>query len=352
MALRWTVATLGLALLSGLSGAGEQSNAARFVGTWRITRGESGGMAMPAELLKVARVTFAKDGKTALALGDKALAGGYKWIGPGKIDISLERPKLDEAIYKFDGKDKVTICVAEGGGKRPTEYSAAAGSHQVILELTRAKAGEEKLSKEELEQNAKLLAKLKGALDSQSSNNLKMIGLAFHNYHDSYKAFPLHAIYSSDGKPLLSWRVAILPYIDEIELYKEFKLDEPWDSANNMKLIKKMPKFYAIPGHKDEEGMTHYQVITGPGTPFDGNKKILIPNLVNGTSNTILAVEAKTPVIWSKPEDLTLPADKNKIPALGVRKDSILLLLFDASVRAEPEATPALRKMMLLKGAD
>jgi uncharacterized protein (TIGR03067 family) len=348
-AIRWTAATLALALLGGLGAAGEQSDAARFLGTWRITRGEADGKPMPAELLKVARLTFSKDGKTALAIGDKALAGGYKLIGPGKIDISLERPRLDEAIYKFDGKDKVTFCISDAG-KRPTEYSSAAGSRQVILELARAKPGEEKLTKEELENVTK---KFEGKADeAQSSNNLKQIGLAFHNYHDANRGFPLHAIYSKDGKPLLSWRVAILPYVEEIELYRQFKLDEPWDSPNNKKLVKQMPRIYKIPGVKDEEGMTHYQLITGPGTPFDGNKQINILKMPNGTSNTILAVEAKAPVIWSKPEDLTLPRDRSKIPELGVRKDSILILMCDGSVRTRREATPALRKMMLLKGDD
>src|SRR4029077_9290448 len=102
----------------------------------------------------------------------------------------------------------------------------------------------------------------------QSTNNIKQIMLAFHNYHDTMKGMPAHAIYSKDGKKaLLSWRVAILPYIEQNNLYMQFKLDEPWDSDHNKKLIATMPRIY-MPlgmGKKDkmEDGKTYYVVFTG-----------------------------------------------------------------------------------------
>src|SRR5262245_39481877 len=67
----------------------------------------------------------------------------------------------------------------------------------------------------------------------RSSNNLKEIGLALHNYHAAHNHFPPAAICDKDGQPLLSWRVAILPYIEQANLYRQFKLDEPWDSEHN-----------------------------------------------------------------------------------------------------------------------
>jgi len=105
----------------------------------------------------------------------------------------------------------------------------------------------------------------------QSGANLRQLVIAMHNYHNDYNCMPPHAIYDKAGKkPLLSWRVAILPYLephrDMDALYKRFKLDEPWDSPNNKALIKDMPKFFAMPGVKDEPGMTHYQVFTMPLT--------------------------------------------------------------------------------------
>jgi hypothetical protein len=184
------------------------------------------------------------------------------------------------------------------------------------------------------------------AARKQSADNLKAIGKAFHAYagwqlsdKDPPKEvqdhpLPAHAIYSKDGKkPLLSWRVEILPQLGHEALYKEFKLDEPWDSEHNKKLIAKMPKVYAGPGAPEEitkEGKTYYQVFTGEQAdgkylpsvfplPSEGFPLVQMcwKNINDGTSNTILAVEARDPVIWTKPDDLKLPADEKKIPAVG-----------------------------------
>jgi prepilin-type processing-associated H-X9-DG protein len=173
----------------------------------------------------------------------------------------------------------------------------------------------------------------------KSQNNLKIIGLAMHEYADRNRgAFPQHAIYSKDGKtPLLSWRVAILPYLGEKKLYDEFKLDEPWDSPHNKKLIERMPKEYEMPAGKKAPGETYYQVFTGPKTMFDGTKVMKITTIIAGTSNTVLVAEAKNPVTWTKPADLTLPADKGKLPALGGQfPNGFHVLMCDGSVRMLP----------------
>src|SRR4051794_3818491 len=79
---------------------------------------------------------------------------------------------------------------------------------------------------------------------SQCVNNLKQIGLAMHNYNSAYDVFPPAVITDPDGKPLLSWRVLLLPFLDEQALYEQFKLDEPWDSPNNKPLLSRMPKVF------------------------------------------------------------------------------------------------------------
>src|SRR5688572_16654787 len=77
-----------------------------------------------------------------------------------------------------------------------------------------------------------------------AENNLKQIGLAFHSYHDTTGRLP-NNIYAKDGTPLLSWRVHLLPFIEETPVYQRLKLDEPWDSDTNKKMIEHMPKLYA-----------------------------------------------------------------------------------------------------------
>ncbi len=78
-------------------------------------------------------------------------------------------------------------------------------------------------------------------------NDLKQIGLAMHNYHDVNKHFPAPVIMGPDGKTPHSWRVAILPYLDQQELYKQYNLNEPWDSPHNKKLLKKSPPSIGTP---------------------------------------------------------------------------------------------------------
>jgi len=169
---------------------------------------------------------------------------------------------------------------------------------------------------------------------TRSVNNLKMIGLAMHSYHDKFGSFPTAAIHDKDGKPLLSWRVAILPFLDQEELYKQFKLDEPWDSEHNKKLLERMPKVYApVRAQKDKKYDTFYRVFHGEGALFEGNKRIRLFDVTDGTSNTILVVEAGEAAPWTKPDELAFDASKD-LPKLGGLFDgNFNALIADGSVR-------------------
>ena len=147
---------------------------------------------------------------------------------------------------------------------------------------------------------------------TSSINNLKQIALAMHNYNSTYGAFPAAAICDKKtGKPLLSWRVAILQYIEEEALYKQFKMDEPWDSEHNLKLAKNMPKIYFHPkANKPGDDKTHYRLFYGKGATFELNKSTQLTNITDGTSNTIMAVEAEEPVVWTNPNDLAFDPTK------------------------------------------
>jgi hypothetical protein len=200
---------------------------------------------------------------------------------------------------------------------------------------------------------AKALGEMLQAVQSQKRararmNNLKQIGLALHSYHDVYGRFPSN-VYGPKGEPLLSWRVHLLPYLEEDELYKQFKMDEPWDGPNNKKLIEKMPKVYTAPDREHAKGKTFYQGFIGPnplkGQPPKGifgrpwlqegeTNGTRIFEITDGTSNTIAVIEARDGVIWSKPDDLPFGGP---VPALGEKGwDRTPALRFDGSVLLFP----------------
>ena len=156
-------------------------------------------------------------------------------------------------------------------------------------------------------------------------NQFKNIGLAFHNYANRKKErFPAAASYDDEGKPLLSWRVHILPYIEQNALYNQFHLDEPWDSEHNRKLISIMPSLYIDPDPAlrklPTKGLTTFVVPVGEGTMFDGPQGVTFKDIMDGTSNTIMFVEVvpERAVVWTKPEDWEVDFDD---PFAGVQRD-------------------------------
>jgi hypothetical protein len=149
---------------------------------------------------------------------------------------------------------------------------------------------------------------------AECTNNLKQIGLAMFNYHESWGSLPLAAITDKNGRPLLSWRVAILPRFDSTTLYNDFHLDEPWDSPHNLTLLNRMPPIYACPSDSTlKPGMTGYQAVIGPDTAFTPDFKPVRFQDLTGT--TLLVSESRRTVPWTKPEDL--PFDMT-VPLTGL----------------------------------
>ncbi len=193
----------------------------------------------------------------------------------------------------------------------------------------------------------------------RSLANLKKLQVGMHSFAaENWGFFPRDIVGDDKArKPLLSWRVAILPYIGEEKLHKEFKLDQPWDSEHNLKFLSKMPDCLSVGFEAKDSTHTYYQVFNTPGAalfPIQQNggraiggtpgqagmpggssgivggpggagmggpggagmgSSIRVPritDITDGTSNTIGIVECGPSVPWTKPADLT-GVDLNKV---------------------------------------
>ena len=148
-----------------------------------------------------------------------------------------------------------------------------------------------------------IMAARQAATRMQCTNNIKQIGLALHNYHDAHWVLPPVMTADANGKPLHSWRVLLLPFIEQQALYEQIRLNEPWDSEHNKQFHNRVPSIYQCPSAKgDMTGMTSYSVVVGKECLFnEPNAKKTFAAIADGTSNTIAIVERKTPVCWMDP---------------------------------------------------
>jgi len=248
--------------------------------------------------------------------------------------LSLIQEELDKGLKELDAakdptlKELVTLMRAAGTAAKGAKFSTLGTETRMTISLP-----------VDLPFGAAFVAARKKiqamAAQQQSLNNLRQIGIALHNYHDTHGNFPPAAVCDKTGKPQLSWRVLILPYIEQDKLYKEFKLDEPWDSANNKKLLAKMPRTYAIPG-KTQPGDTdtYYRVFVGNGAGFDWVMGTKIAQIADGTSNTVMCVTASEAVPWTKPDELAFDPDKDMGKLFGmVVNGKCQMAMFDGSVR-------------------
>jgi len=284
-------------------------------------------------------IDFGKEVKLSarLVCAGEAEAKDAVTAGKGLVALSkLGLPQVEKELDKLpkgkaDTFKKVFKEVAAALKTLPIE----AKGNDVMVDVT-LKADVAMLSMGALEG---LRVAGRAASQVSSANNLKQMALAMHNYHSTYNAFPPAAIGDKDGKPLLSWRVAILPFVEQDNLYKQFRLDEPWDSEHNKKLIAQMPPLYATPEPDGKEPKTkptttHYRVFHGPGAAFEGTKGTTIASFTDGTSLTILIVEATDAVTWTKPEELPFDPKKD-LPKLGLKDaEKFNVAIADGSVRS------------------
>ena len=149
-----------------------------------------------------------------------------------------------------------------------------------------------------------------------TTGSIRQVGIAIQNYHDTFGQLPPAVVRDKEGQPLYSWRVAILPFLEQNALYQKFRLDEPWDSPHNKPLSLTTPRCY-LPYYagRDKDGLTRYQVLVGPGTAFE-RPGLTWNDFPDGLGSTVLVVESGDPVPWSKPVDLNYDL-AGPLPPLG-----------------------------------
>jgi hypothetical protein len=253
-----------------------------------------------------AKLTFADDAaarraepvlKTLIQHGVDLLADAKKDVAKNpEINavitplIDLASASLEKAEVKTAGSSVLARAEAEIG---PTVAKAMAGIPEMIEFL-----------------NTK----------QKTLNNLKQIGLACHNFHDAMGYMPMDIV-GPDGKPLLSWRVAILPYIEQDNMFRQLDLTKAWDDPRNAKVLATMPQIYRVFGRDAEKGKTYLQMPSSANaqavlTPFQvAGKRMTFANILDGTSNTIMVIEAAEALDWAKPGDIQF--DKAKLSTVG-----------------------------------
>lgn len=190
----------------------------------------------------------------------------------------------------------------------------------------------------------------KGLSDySQCGINLKQIGLALEQYRDTYRYFPPAFVADANGRPLHSWRVLILPYLGQDDLYAAYDMNEPWDGPNNRKLVNRMPPAFRCPSIPAANASdTNYLAVVGPETVLGPGTPVSIGAIEDGFLNTLMVVESTVAVNWMEPRDLDFSRmsfvlnDPANDSISTSHLDRAQVLYADGSARSLPgETTPA-----------
>jgi hypothetical protein len=211
---------------------------------------------------------------------------------------------------------------------RPFAGEIGAGERPSPATTKQLRALPDVLSADTAEATSGLLGAMQAARAAarrtQSMNNLKQIGLAFHVYADVYRSLPPAVIYGPDGKPWHSWRVLLLPFLEQQALYEQYDFSQPWDSPANRRVSETVLNVYRDPAVEGDGAFTNYAAIVGDKTIFPTNfvkmespddfpaclsrNKMFFTQVTDGTSNTIMfaTVDPSRQIPWAKPEDIVV----------------------------------------------
>jgi len=362
---------VAVGLLPGLYKAIDQAVQPRTDGPLAALVADAGthhlalGVIPPAEQMAMLRQDLPKEAEPFLALLDAQSVRLFADVTAAPaVDLDLaagfpDAAKAEAAKAALDGLKRAAGGLVAGAKGVPAEVGKALDGMAVAQDGTTARVSasvpiDPKAIKAAFDQVGGSAAKI------TSQNNLKQIGLAIHSHESATGALPAWATADAQRKPLLSWRVAILPYLEQDPLYRQIRLNEPWDSEHNKQFHDKMPKVFEMPGKPAEAGKTYYQAFVGRGAIFgkDAAQPTRFAQIKDGASNTLLAVEAATPVNWMEPKDIDFAAGPNGFAPEGKVgghfPGGFHALFADGSVRFLPLTVPAkdLQALITAAGAE
>jgi prepilin-type processing-associated H-X9-DG protein len=302
-----------------------------------ISGGETFTMALMGRAPAVRRVGENTQGVFS-AVRPRTLPNGWRFGLPNEIFLTKDGvafdglgipPDIRVPVFPREDRDKGRDGALEKG-------------LEVISHLSPPAQGDHVTRKAELEKTAEpVVMPTQQASEAdrraRCANNLEQIATAIHKYRSAHNTFPPAYSKSQEGKPLLSWRVHILPFLQEKALYDEFHKDEAWDSPHNKSLISRMPAIFACPRASRvpaNDGQTSYLTPRGPATIFPGAEAVKMQAIRDGLSNTVLVVEANdaAAVTWTKPDDWDIEFELKSQSLFGHHTNGTNFAFADGSV--------------------
>ena len=374
-------------LEGGKAGAGKAANATNakpsLEGVWRVAAATNGPNKPRQMLLFYEKFFYLMQDEKPIVVGEFRVGAGDKAIRTFDFDASMPEKRQYKGIHEFS-TDGRRLTLAFSRESRPTDFVKTIGD-VLVIEAERVDVRDlikfsndpdnyadiavisayqsMKMGLAPADPNHPAAVQAQTSVQmSRSKLNLKTIGLAFHNFHDAYKMFPASSGTTVSVKdrdrdhPPHSWRVAILPFIGELKLYEEYRLNEPWDSEHNKQLLHKMPKTYRHPSAPDGTTTRSYIGVVGERAALGKTTGRRMRDMTDGTSNTLLVLEVKTSIPWTKPEDLTMGTGNGfledvEIP--GLDSERLLYGMADGSVREmKPIDMEELRKLITIDGGE